>query len=864
MLVPAPTQSRAQDSTSTVDTSTVDSSIADVSGAFKKWHPVTVALEGPQASENDDANPFLDYRFQVVFSQGSRAFTVPGYFAADGNAAETSAEAGAIWRAHFVPDSSGMWEYEISIRTGENIAVDENPLAGIPVAGDGLQGSFFIEDISPDSLALESDTSVTRDHRQKGMLRYNGSHYLQFDNGEYFLKGGANSPENFLAYVDFDSTYNAGGLDFTKTYADHIVDWRAGDPLWKDDKGKGIIGGLNYLSSKGMNVLYFLTMNVQGDGYDVWPWTSPDARLRYDVSKLDQWDIVFSHMDSLGMMLHVVLQETENDLLLDAGNLGLERKLYYRELIARFGHHHALTWNIGEENDDNTDAQRKAFASYIRAMDPYDHPIVVHTFPGQYDDIYEPLLGYEDFEGPSLQINQVEDVHDETLLWRRLSEEAGRPWVVSLDETGPYTDGVLEEGPANNFDNVRKLALWPHLMAGGAGVEWYFGYDSNNHDLSAQTWRTRDAMWDYTRHALTFFQTHLPFYEMTPADELSASETDYVFADTGRVYAVYSPAGDSIQLEIPSGEYTVQWYNPRTGGALFSMAQDTLSDAGQDSIQMNVATGPTLLSVGTPAAGEDWVLLVDRLGEPDPAPDPVDDGTPAITMLLLMDADADSVIAPLSDQTLDLAKLPPHLNVVAEIRNSAGNQIAYIELHVTPPYVIRKETIAPYALFGDIAGNYIPGTFTTGENTVIASPWYYQEGALVEGKPLSFTFEVTGFNPETNIRVQAPAFEMALERDKLQVEDLESDTAFTFALEGNYPNPFNPTTVIAFSIPETQAVQLIVYDILGREVKVLVDGEMPAGHHEVVFDAASLPAGAYLYKLDAGEQSRTRKMLLIK
>jgi hypothetical protein len=102
---------------------------------------------------------------------------------------------------------------------------------------------------------------------------------------------------------------------------------------------------------------------------------------RIDTSKTGQWEIVFEHGDKMGMYLHFKTQEIENCLLLDGGNLGLDRKLYYRELIARFGHHLALNWNLGEENK-NTDAQRKAFIDYIRAVDPYDGPIVVHTVPG--------------------------------------------------------------------------------------------------------------------------------------------------------------------------------------------------------------------------------------------------------------------------------------------------------------------------------------------------------------------------------------------------------------------------------------------------------------------------------------------------
>ena len=78
--------------------------------------------------------------------------------------------------------------------------------------------------------------------------------------------------------------------------------------------------------------------------------------MRIDVSKTAQWELVFEHADTMGMFLHFKTQEQENDQLLDGGKLGLQRRLYYRELVARFGHHLALNWNLGEENT-NTDKE---------------------------------------------------------------------------------------------------------------------------------------------------------------------------------------------------------------------------------------------------------------------------------------------------------------------------------------------------------------------------------------------------------------------------------------------------------------------------------------------------------------------------
>ncbi len=83
-------------------------------------------------------------------------------------------------------------------------------------------------------------------------------------------------------------------------------------------------------------------------------------------------------------------------------------------------------------------------------------------------------------------------------------------------------------------------------------------------------------------------------------------------------------------------------------------------------------------------------------------------------------------------------------------------------------------------------------------------------------------------------------------------------------LSENYPNPFNPTTRIRFSLPKTTEVQLTVYDMLGRRVETLVAGRRQAGRHEVTFRAEDLASGMYLYRLETDDFSQTRKMLLVK
>jgi photosystem II stability/assembly factor-like uncharacterized protein len=90
------------------------------------------------------------------------------------------------------------------------------------------------------------------------------------------------------------------------------------------------------------------------------------------------------------------------------------------------------------------------------------------------------------------------------------------------------------------------------------------------------------------------------------------------------------------------------------------------------------------------------------------------------------------------------------------------------------------------------------------------------------------------------------------------------ETAVEFALEQNYPNPFNPATNIKFQIPKTGFVKLIVYDIIGSEIAKLVNEQLSSGIYEVEWDAIKYPSGVYYYKIDAGEFTETKKMILVK
>ena len=572
------------------------------SGELKTWHKITIDYTGPQTAETATPNPFSDYRLDVSFTHtaSGRTYRVPGYFAADGNAANTSAEAGNVWRVHLAPDAEGEWTWTASFRTGEDVATREDPLAGESAGHfDGASGAFLVG---------PSD-KTGRDMRAKGRLEYVGKHHLRHaGTGRYFMKAGTDSPENLLSYADFDGDFKTDGEEdeLVKTYAPHIADWHENDPVWQGDKGKGLIGAINYLASEGLNSFSFLTMNIEGDDRNVFPYVNYDERERMDVSRLDQWEVVFEHGTRMGMHLHFKTQETENELLLDNGNLGDRRKLYYRELIARFSHHLALNWNLGEETNNASLSQKAAWAQYFHDQDPYGHPIVIHNGASHFEMMGEAskLTGF------SLQMNEADfsDTFSQVRRYVSRSADFGRPWVVACDEPGDSRGSVRPDSdPGTSHRDARRDGLWATIMAGGAGCEFYFGYDYPESDMTLQDFRSRDVFWDNCRHALEFFEANrFPFEEMGNHNELVSGGGDNgnrCLAKIGNCYLVQLRDGGAHTLDLSevTGTFTTKWFNPRTGGAV---TEGSVLEAG------------TWAALGEPpdSPAEDWIVLVQSTG----------------------------------------------------------------------------------------------------------------------------------------------------------------------------------------------------------------------------------------------------------
>jgi len=306
-----------------------------------------------------------------------------------------------------------------------------------------------------------------------------------------------------------------------------------------------------------------------------------------------------------GIQAQLVLSETEsdNEKWLDDGQLGVERKLFFRELVARFAHNLALKWNLGEENDYSAPLL-VSMASYLSAVDPYDHPIAVHTHPNDFT-FYAALLGNPLFSMTSIQYTNTE-AGNYVEEWRQKSADAGQAWVLDMDENGTPGEGVSPF----NAQEFRKEVLYEVLFSGGC-LEWYLGAHPLpiGGDQSVEDFRTREPMWIYSRIARELLQNEFEFWRMEPADQLLSGEsTAYgggeVFAFQDRDFAIYLPNASAPALldlsASPGALFWVQWFDPRKGQYA---GAHSLLDGG----------APRPLGAAPSEPGEDWVIVVKRV-----------------------------------------------------------------------------------------------------------------------------------------------------------------------------------------------------------------------------------------------------------
>ncbi|MEL7339963.1 MAG: putative collagen-binding domain-containing protein, partial [Bacteroidota bacterium] len=235
-------------------------------------------------------------------------------------------------------------------------------------------------------------------------------------------------------------------------------------------------------------------------------------------------------------------------------------------------------------------------------------------FPNQPIKVYTPHLGEASaLTGLSLQ-NSWNDTHKRSLYWIQKSAETSRPWVVANDEQGSAGHGTPPDPGYPGFDeqdidyslhDIRKQTLWGNLMAGGAGVEYYFGYKLPENDLLCEDFRSREQSWGYAAHAIRFFaESGLAFHEMANQNALIGNPDNdkqaYCLAKANESYLVYLGYTAEVMLDLSeaSGTFELQWFNPRTGETLAK----TKRIKGGKSVRLRPPT----------ERGEDWLAVIKK------------------------------------------------------------------------------------------------------------------------------------------------------------------------------------------------------------------------------------------------------------
>ena len=496
--------------------------------SFAKWSTVELAFTGPDSQARGTPNPFA-IPFDVVFTDpDGKQYRVAGFYDGDGSGGEN----GNVWKVRFSAPIEGTWEYStvspegrLDARTGWFV------VTGIPAAAKGFW--------------------------KWGRLEYtgtpqNGIRYLKFRDGPYWLKAGCDDPENFLGRY---RNYN--------TLA----------------KRKAAV---DYLAQRGINSLYIMTHNIDGDDRDVWPWlggTAKEAKAnsgkdaRFDIAKLQQWRELFDHMQTRGVVPYLILED-------DSAWNRYDHERYWREIIARFGYLPALVFNLGEEHNENYRLRDSlAMARRFKEPDPYGHPLGIHNVNRASDE----YVDSRQVDLTSIQTGQpgrppavrfaVEHNRIAVEWIKRCRSRGRRVLVVNFDEGRPELD---------------RRSWWSAYLGGGV----WEAHVPEPYDRPHSAWQTTWTQLGGTRR----FIESLPFWEMQPRNDLVTGGNAFCLAQPPEAYALYLPGGGTISVDLaPNTRYSCAWWNPANG-------QD-----GRFQNEHDVAGGRQ--SFTAPAKG-DWALRV--------------------------------------------------------------------------------------------------------------------------------------------------------------------------------------------------------------------------------------------------------------
>ena len=339
---------------------------------------------------------------------------------------------------------------------------------------------------------------------------------------------------------------------------------------------------VDYLASKGINSLYIMTHNIDGDDNDVWPWlgaTAAEAKSnggnspRFDIAKLAEWRQLFEHMQTRGVVPYIILED-------DSAWKDYDHDRYYREIIARFGDLPAVLFNIGEESNENYKLEQGlALAKQFKEIDPYGHPLGIHNV-NRANNVYidSPHVDFTAIQtgqpGTRKGVKHAVEHNEISIDWiERCQARDRRVLMVNFDEGRPEHD---------------RMAWWSAYIGGGV----WEAHVVEPYDQPHSAWETT---WKELVGARAFMES-LPCWEMQPHNELVTFGRAFCLAKPGEVYAAYLPEGGEVRLKLISGrEYTCDWWNPENGK--------------DDRFQDQIVVGGGAATFAAPGDG-DWALRI--------------------------------------------------------------------------------------------------------------------------------------------------------------------------------------------------------------------------------------------------------------
>jgi len=206
----------------------------------------------------------------------------------------------------------------------------------------------------------------------------------------------------------------------------------------------------------------------------------------------------------------------------------------------------------------------------------------------------------------------------------------------------------------------------------------------------------------------------------------------------------------------------------------------------------------------------------------------------------------------------------PDMPVNAQIsQNTVEGQSSEVVLNWgRPAYSAENDSLIRYAIYRTEGETTPDGTDIVSDPDNFIAITGMEEFVDSPGQTeTSYHYAITAFNRNSDESVPTQVLSSGV------VTSTEGDyepIVKTLRLDQNYPNPFNPTTNITFQLPQTGDVSLKVYDMVGREIAVLINRQMSAGIHNANFEASRYPSGVYFYRLETNTGSLSRKMTLIK